>query len=98
MTGATFFANLIVGKRLELLRKLVPDASVVAMLLNAKNVNAELESHEMEARRGCLGRNSFCYKTPTSRKLIKPLPSYFNSALPHYSSAATRSLPADASR
>jgi len=41
ITGATFFANELTAKRLGLLRELLPQASVIAMLFNPKFPDAE---------------------------------------------------------
>jgi ABC-type uncharacterized transport system substrate-binding protein len=41
ITGVTILANLMIIKRLELLRELVPKAAVIAVLLNPRNPNAE---------------------------------------------------------
>src|SRR5262245_5705596 len=49
ITGVTFFANLLAAKRIELLHEIVPSVSVVGLLLNPKNANAELESSEAQA-------------------------------------------------
>jgi putative tryptophan/tyrosine transport system substrate-binding protein len=46
ITGATFFTNLLDAKRAELLHQLVPNAHVVAVLLNPGNANFELEQKE----------------------------------------------------
>jgi len=46
VTGATFFANLLDAKRAEFLHQLVPNAHVVAVLLNPGNANFELEQKE----------------------------------------------------
>jgi putative ABC transport system substrate-binding protein len=55
ITGATFFGNLLSAKRLGLLRQLVANASVIALLLNPKNANAELERHETQEAARQLG-------------------------------------------
>src|SRR5262245_6901646 len=39
LTGATFFNNLLVAKRMELLHQLLPTAKTVGLLLNPKNAN-----------------------------------------------------------
>jgi putative ABC transport system substrate-binding protein len=46
ITGATFFSNLLDAKRAELVHQLIPDAHVVAVLLNPGNANFELEQKE----------------------------------------------------
>jgi putative tryptophan/tyrosine transport system substrate-binding protein len=49
ITGVTFFTNLLSSKRLEVLHELVPNARVIALLLNPNNANVELEQNETEA-------------------------------------------------
>jgi putative ABC transport system substrate-binding protein len=55
ITGATFFVNLLAAKRLELLHQLAPKADVVAVLLNPKNLNVELERKEAQEAAQALG-------------------------------------------
>jgi hypothetical protein len=49
ITGVTNFHGLLAAKRLELLRKLVPAASVVAYLINPKNPNSGTHSSGVQA-------------------------------------------------
>ncbi|MBI3515892.1 MAG: ABC transporter substrate-binding protein, partial [Proteobacteria bacterium] len=56
VTGVTFLAVALAGKRLELLRELVPDAAVIAMLANPDNSNTESEVREVEAAMRASGR------------------------------------------
>lgn len=49
ITGVTFFSNLLVQKRMELLHELLPNATAIALLLNPKNTNAELEMNQTSA-------------------------------------------------
>jgi putative ABC transport system substrate-binding protein len=55
ITGATFYANLLSGKRLELFHRLIPNAAVIAVLLNPKNANVEFESHQIQEAARLLG-------------------------------------------
>jgi ABC-type uncharacterized transport system substrate-binding protein len=55
ITGATFFSNLLSAKRLDLFHRLVPNAAVIAVLLNPKNANVELERSQTEEAARTLG-------------------------------------------
>ena len=55
ITGATFYANLLSAKRLDLFHRLVPNAAVIAVLLNPKNANVELERHQTQEAARLLG-------------------------------------------
>jgi putative ABC transport system substrate-binding protein len=55
ITGATFFNNLLVAKRMELLHQLVPNAKIVGVLLNPKNANVELETNDSQTASRVLG-------------------------------------------
>jgi ABC-type uncharacterized transport system substrate-binding protein len=55
ITGATFFNNLLVAKRMELLHQLVPNAKIVGVLLNPKNANVELETNDSQTAARALG-------------------------------------------
>jgi putative tryptophan/tyrosine transport system substrate-binding protein len=48
LTGISVFHGELGAKRLELLRELVPTASVIGYLLNPKNPNSELHSDEVQ--------------------------------------------------
>jgi putative ABC transport system substrate-binding protein len=65
ITGATFFSNLLASKRFELLKELVPNAKVIAMLLNPKNTNAEFEITEAQAAASALGLQIISLKATT---------------------------------
>ena len=45
--GASFFTAELEGKRLGLLRELVPQAATLAALINPMNANAENQSKEL---------------------------------------------------
>jgi putative ABC transport system substrate-binding protein len=55
VTGVSLFTSLLVAKRLELLRELVPTASIIAFLVNPNNSNAQPDTrvaHAAAARFG----------------------------------------------
>ena len=49
VTGVTLFAYLLDAKRIELMHELVPGASVVALLVNPNNPQAEAQHADVEA-------------------------------------------------
>jgi putative ABC transport system substrate-binding protein len=51
----TFFANLLVAKRAQLLHELVPNAKLFGMLVNSENPNAEFEINEAQNAAAALG-------------------------------------------
>jgi putative tryptophan/tyrosine transport system substrate-binding protein len=48
VTGATFFSNLLSAKRLDLFHRMIPKDNIIALLLNPKNANVELEKHQTQ--------------------------------------------------
>jgi putative ABC transport system substrate-binding protein len=55
VTGVSFFSIELEGKRLELLRELVPQATVFAALLNPANPNAESQAKDVQEAARALG-------------------------------------------
>jgi putative ABC transport system substrate-binding protein len=55
ITGVTNLGTLLAAKRLEVLRELVPGASLIAVLANPNNPVTALETKELEAAAGVLG-------------------------------------------
>lgn len=55
ITGATFLVNALGGKRLEVVRELIPNANAVGVLVNPKNPAAEAETRDMQAAAQQLG-------------------------------------------
>jgi putative ABC transport system substrate-binding protein len=53
--GVTFLVNLLGAKRLELLRELVPSATVIGCLINAGNPTTESQTREVQAAARNLG-------------------------------------------
>jgi putative ABC transport system substrate-binding protein len=56
VTGVTVITDLLITKRLELLRELLPAADVIALLLNSHNPNAETRSRDVQRAARALGR------------------------------------------
>jgi putative ABC transport system substrate-binding protein len=57
VTGVTYASNLLVPKRLELLRDLVPSADTIALLVNPGNPNAEFDEADAQASAKSLNRS-----------------------------------------
>src|SRR5262249_11746816 len=55
VTGISQFTNVLIGKRLEFLRELVPRARSIAFLLNKGNPNSEADTKEIEESAKKLG-------------------------------------------
>lgn len=58
VTGATFFANPVIAKRLELLHELVPSVGTVGVLVNRTNPNSSSDAIEIQAAARTLGLRS----------------------------------------
>ena len=56
VTGVAVITDLVITKRLELLRELLPAADVIALLLNSHNPNAETRSRDVQRAARALGR------------------------------------------
>ena len=56
VTGVSLFTSLLVAKRLELLRELVPAATIIAFLVNPDNSNARPDTAVMQAAAARLGQ------------------------------------------
>jgi putative tryptophan/tyrosine transport system substrate-binding protein len=56
VTGAVFFGGLLVGKRLELLRQVVPNATMIGMLAGPNSPETEAERTELPAAAQAIGR------------------------------------------
>jgi ABC-type uncharacterized transport system substrate-binding protein len=69
ITGATFFANLLSAKRLDLFHRLVPNAAVIAVLLNPKNANVELEGHQTQEAARLLGLQPLLLQATNEREI-----------------------------
>jgi putative tryptophan/tyrosine transport system substrate-binding protein len=56
LTGVTTISGVLSSKRLELLRELVPSASVIAVLINPNNSNAQFRLKEVQEATRALGQ------------------------------------------
>jgi putative tryptophan/tyrosine transport system substrate-binding protein len=56
ITGVTFFTNALVSKRLELLRELMPQATLIAVLINPKNARAGRDTSDTQAAADSIGQ------------------------------------------
>jgi putative tryptophan/tyrosine transport system substrate-binding protein len=59
VTGVSFLANSLAGKRLELLRELAPSATSVGDLINPTNPNSEAETKDAQAAARALGQQLY---------------------------------------
>jgi putative ABC transport system substrate-binding protein len=66
-TGITIFGTIAAGKRLELLRQLMPKAGIVAYLMNPRNPNQEIDSVRTAAH--TLGQQVLVLNANSDREL-----------------------------
>ena len=69
VTGISFVTAALVPKRLELLRELVPTASVIGILVNPNSPNAEAETVEMQEAARAIGLQVQVLNARTERDL-----------------------------
>lgn len=67
VTGRSYMANLLIAKRLELLKELVPRTTTVGMLMNPNNPNAESDSTDAKGAAGALGLTLHVVEARTAR-------------------------------
>ena len=59
ITGVTVITDLVITKRVELMRQLLPAADMFALLLNSHNPNAETRSRDVQRAARALGRRIY---------------------------------------
>jgi putative tryptophan/tyrosine transport system substrate-binding protein len=69
ITGFTDFDNLLIGKRFELIHKIVPDAVPIAFLVNPVNANAEPDTKAARIAADALKRPITFLQASTEREL-----------------------------
>ena len=81
-TGLNLLTSELTTKRLELIRALVPTASVVAVLVNPRSPKSEPQSKDIERAAGAVGQQ-IEYSMPAAiRTLMLPLPRSSNRVTP----------------
>ncbi len=56
ITGVTFFSNLLIAKRMEMLREIVPKAALFAGLFNPNNPRVALDTRDMQSAATSMGQ------------------------------------------
>jgi putative tryptophan/tyrosine transport system substrate-binding protein len=69
ITGATFLNNVLDAKRLDLLHQIVPNAKLIAMLVNPKNPNADSEKLDTQAAARSLGLEVVVLQASTEQEV-----------------------------
>src|SRR6516164_1355528 len=69
ITGVSLFTSLLVAKRLELLRELVPTATIIAFLVNPDNSNARPDTAVMQAAAARLGQKLIVLSARTEQNI-----------------------------
>jgi len=69
VTGMTNFMNVLGAKRLELVSEAVPGATVLALLVNPNNPNAEPDTRDLQAAAQALGRRLIVLTASTDRDI-----------------------------
>jgi putative ABC transport system substrate-binding protein len=69
VTGVTFLANVLSGKRLERLHDVLPDAVVIGVLTNPNNTNAETDLVDTQAAARSLGLQLIILKASSEREI-----------------------------
>jgi putative tryptophan/tyrosine transport system substrate-binding protein len=69
LTGVTFIMTELLPKRLELLSELVPGISVIALLVNANNTNAEPQTRDMQEAARVKGVRLLILKAGSEREI-----------------------------
>jgi putative tryptophan/tyrosine transport system substrate-binding protein len=69
ITGVSLFTSVLVAKRLELLRELVPAATIIAFLVNPDNSNAQPDTAVMQAAAARLGQKLIVLSARTDQDI-----------------------------
>ena len=69
VTGVSFFAGVLGAKRLELLRRLVPTATTIAMLVNPNTIETEVERKDVQAAAQAIGQQLIILDVSSDRDI-----------------------------
>ena len=69
LTGVSLFTSLLVPKRLELLRELVPTATTIAFLVNPDNSNAQRDTRVAQTTAGSFGQQLVVLRAGTENDI-----------------------------
>jgi putative ABC transport system substrate-binding protein len=69
ITGVVFFAGVLGAKRLELLRRLVPGATTIGMLVNPKAPDTEAERSDVQAAARAIGQQLLILDASSERDI-----------------------------
>ncbi len=75
LTGVTFFANLLDAKRVDLLHLLVPGAKRIAVLVNPKDAEAQLQRDETQKTARSVGLETVLLEASTEDEIDKVMAS-----------------------
>jgi len=70
LTGATIFLGELLPKRLELLRELVPSATLIGVLLNPNNPNSEARSRDVQEAARTIGQRILLVQAGNERDFV----------------------------
>jgi putative tryptophan/tyrosine transport system substrate-binding protein len=65
VTGVTEYVGVLVAKRLELLRELVPQSTIMGFLTNPTNLNSEPNTTDIQAAAGSVGQQMIVLRAST---------------------------------
>jgi ABC-type uncharacterized transport system substrate-binding protein len=69
VTGVSYFAGVLGAKRLELLRQVVPRATIIAMLVNPNNPVNEAERKDVQAAAQAIGQQLVIFDVSSERDI-----------------------------
>ena len=91
VTGTVFFAGAVGAKGLELLRQLVPGASIIAMLVNPNTLVTEAERKEVQAAAQAIGQQLVIVDVSSDRDIDAAFATFVQRRLAQCWSAPARS-------